>query len=281
MSLLIVAVTVVLAVWAKGHLTSGSETAIAGVPVGPVFSGDMRTGSIIAPIPGQGARSSWPRVPADAANQPLGHPLAQASDSQDYAFIGRVGGTSSEPVRFDPCRPIHVVVNTALSPAGADKLLRNGLAELSRTTGLRFVLDGTTTEAPTEMRPPTDPQRYGDRWSPVLVAWTDPQTVARLQGRVAGLGGPVGAPYSTNRDKHWVSGEVYLDGPTFAEVLSRPGDGWWQAQAIVMHELAHLVGLNHVAAASELMYSDNVGVVTFGAGDLEGLRKLGDGPCFS
>jgi hypothetical protein len=48
-----------------------------------------------------------------------------------------------------------------------------------------------------------------------------------------------------------------------------------------MHELAHLVGLTHVADSGQLMYADNNGQTGFGAGDLEGLRRLGGGPCFS
>ena len=279
-SLLVAVLVVSGALWAKGNLTKDTGTAIAGVPVVPNSGADVGGGSIIPVVPAEGARSSWPPIPNDAAGQPLGHPPAQASRSQDYAFMDRVGGTDSEPVRFDPCRPIHVVVNSAAAPAGADKLLRRGLAEISRTTGLRFVLEGETTEAPVDMRPPSDRGQYGNRWSPVLVAWSDPRSLPGLRGRVAGLAGPVGAPYSTTRDKHWVSGQVYLDGPTFDEILTRP-DGWWHAEAIVLHELAHLVGLTHVSATSQLMHADNAGVLTFGEGDLEGLRRLGDGPCFS
>jgi len=48
-----------------------------------------------------------------------------------------------------------------------------------------------------------------------------------------------------------------------------------------MHELSHMVGLTHVQKRDELMYSDNVGRTTFGEGDLEGLRRLGVGRCFT
>ena len=89
------------------------------------------------------------------------------------------------------------------------------------------------------------------------------------------------APYSTPTEKHWVSGTVNLDGPAFTEVLTRPDNGWWQAQAIVLHELGHLVGLNHVNDTSRLMAPRNNGQLMFATGDLEGLRRLGVGPCFS
>ena len=48
-----------------------------------------------------------------------------------------------------------------------------------------------------------------------------------------------------------------------------------------MHELGHLVGLGHVADQSQLMFASMVGQTGFGDGDLEGLRQVGSGPCFS
>ena len=63
-------------------------------------------------------------------------------------------------------------------------------------------------------------------------------------------------------------------------VLRRPNKGRAQARAIVMHELAHLVGLTHVEAPTELMNASNdSGILDFGAGDREGLRQLGMGRC--
>lgn len=48
-----------------------------------------------------------------------------------------------------------------------------------------------------------------------------------------------------------------------------------------MHELGHLVGLGHVPMSDQLMYEDHIGQRAFGAGDREGLRQLGLGPCFT
>jgi hypothetical protein len=276
-SFVIALVLVVAGLWLHGQLTGSTGTAVAGIPVIPA---DLRVPTFGSGIAGS-ARASWPAAPADAASQPLGEPRSQQSHSTQYVFMDTVTSAGGDPVRWDPCRPIHVVVNSADAPAGADKLLRNGLAEVSRDTGLRFVLEGPTDEAASSNRPPTDRARYGNRWSPVLVAWANPQTVPELAGPVAGLAGPVGAPYSTPTERHWVSGTVYLDGPAFSEVLARPGNGWWQAQAIVLHELGHLVGLAHVNDTSQLMAPSNSGQLMFAAGDLEGLRHLGGGPCFS
>jgi len=242
---------------------------------------DVQPPVVTEPLAPAGARSSWPPVPPDASRAPLGNPPAPQSRSRSYAFMDTVTRSGSEPVRWDPCRPIHVVVNTASAPPGAEKLVTDGLAEVSRVTGLRFVLDGDTSEAPRSGRPPIDRSRYGDRWSPVLIAWTDPSVIPGLQGTIVGLGGPDSAPYTTKAEKHWVSGTVYLDGPSFREILTRPGDAWWHAQAIVLHQLAHLVGLTHVDDTTHLMAPRHSTQLAFADGDLEGLRRLGGGPCFS
>ncbi|HWC24634.1 MAG TPA: matrixin family metalloprotease [Flexivirga sp.] len=223
----------------------------------------------------------WPPVPPDAGERPLGAPPAQNSSSGGFAFLRTVGDSGgSRPVAWDPCRPIHLVVNGAAAPRGSDQLLREATAQVSSATGLQFVFDGPTTEAPSRDRAPQDNDRYGNRWSPVLVAWTDPAVVPDLAGSVAGLAGPEEAPYYVASQEHWVSGRVNLDGPDLAEVLKRPG-GWGRARAVVMHELGHLVGMAHVHEPTELMYPEATAQTAFGPGDQEGLRQLGLGPCFT
>ena len=44
---------------------------------------------------------------------------------------------------------------------------------------------------------------------------------------------------------------------------------------MVLHELGHVMGLDHVKVDGELMESAGGGVTDFGPGDLEGLRILG------
>lgn len=256
-----------------------STSAITGVTIGS-HGIDFAQPAPVQVSPAGGIRDMWPPVPADAKDEPLGRPPFSQSTSTDYAFMQQTGGPSSAPVAWDPCRPIHVVVNSAEAPAGADRLLLEAASEVSRATGLQFVIEGPSDEVPRTDRRPIDPTRYGNRWSPALVAWTTPEVVPDLAGRVAGVGGPRGATYAKNVDKHWVSGIVFLDGPSFKAILQR-SDGWAQARAIVMHELGHMVGLTHVHNPDELMDSENNGRTTFGEGDLVGLRRLGTGRCFT
>lgn len=129
------------------------------------------------------------------------------------------------------------------------------------------------TEPPVEQRLPFQPEAYGDRWAPVLIAWSDPAESPRLLGSVAGIGGSTSLPVS-ERQVVYVTGNVILDGPAFTQILSHD-DGKDQARAIILHELGHLIGLAHVDDPSELMNDKNEGEATnFGPGDLSGIAAL-------
>ena len=69
-----------------------------------------------------------------------------------------------------------------------------------------------------------------------------------------------------------------LDSDAFEDIDAMFGDSG-EGSAILLHELGHLVGLDHVDSRDELMYSDNVGKREFGTGDLNGLVELGKGRC--
>ena len=75
----------------------------------------------------------------------------------------------------------------------------------------------------------------------------------------------------------YVTGFVVLDGPQLTQRLSSP-DGPGAVRATMLHELAHLVGLDHVDDPGQLMYDTQV-QFDFQAGDLAGLVQLGAGPC--
>jgi hypothetical protein len=215
-----------------------------------------------------------------APSRGLDRTIPAGSDSTHYAFMATRRSIGNDPVTWSSCAPIHVVVNKASAPPQADRMLRESLGRVSELSGLEFVVDGETDEAPVSGRPVQSRNPFKGRWAPALVAWTTPEVVPDLKGNIAGVGGPREAPSSYPDDRHFVSGIVYLDGPSISEVLKR-SNGWAQSRAIVMHELGHMVGLAHVESDAELMDGDNnSGITDFGPGDREGLRRLGDGPCF-
>ncbi len=152
------------------------------------------------------------------------------------------------------------------------------VAELARATGLQLVLEGQTDEAPRlGDRPSFQPERYGDRWTPVLVAWSDPAEVAALEGDVAGIGGSA-AHAPSGESLTYVTGSVTLDGPQLQAIGQQPG-GYRRARAVVLHELAHVLGLGHVEDPTHLMHPQSTIATALYPGDLAGLAALGRGPC--
>ena len=216
-----------------------------------------------------------PPPPKEQSAVPLGRPAPLAHASDDYRFMFVRPGTN-RPVTYDPCRPIHVVVNMRTATGKADVLLDEALEAVGRATGLAFIRDGPTNEPPTATRAPYQPDRYPNRWAPVLVAWSDPTESPALADSVAGTGGSLA--FFVGDDRTYVTGGVTLDGPQFGEIMKRR-DGHEVARALIMHELGHLVGLDHVPYPTEIM-SPGAGRVSFGNGDLAGLALLGQGDCF-
>lgn len=178
---------------------------------------------------------------------------------------------------YDPCRPVHYVVRPDNAPPGADQLIEQAVAKVSAATGLRFQNDGATSEAPSENRKTYQADRYGKRWAPVLIAWSSPAESPDLAGKVAGLGGS-GYAQTPGHPLVLVAGQVELDAPALTEIMHRP-EGPAQVRAVIMHELGHVVGLDHINDASQLMNPEGTGLTEFADGDRAGLAVVGSGSC--
>jgi hypothetical protein len=219
------------------------------------------------------------RVSADGlegANRLLPE-VAAIDNGGSYEFLVSDGG---EPVAYSPCRRLSIRVNDRLQPPGAHGVIEEAAARVSAATGLLITVDGTTDELPDR----SDSRMSGPAWTgsgpaPILVAWTTPDQDPELRGRPAGVGGSVAHAANPTGDLRYVEGSASLDTPALAPMLSQP-NGRALVRAVVMHELAHVVGLGHVDDPRELMYEGNVGVTSFGPGDLAGLARLGQGECF-
>ncbi|WP_286166846.1 peptidase [Arthrobacter sp. AQ5-05] len=219
--------------------------------------------------------SNVPPRGVDAAAAPLGTPPA-GTGSGSFR-LQESPDPGQDFVAYDPCRPIRYVIRTQDSPPGGEDLIHQAVAEISAATGLRFVYDGSTTEAPTEQRKKYQPERYGKRWAPVLIAWSTPEETPDLAGDVGGLGGSDYA-HIPGHPVVYVAGQVMLDAPDMSRFLAYPG-GATLVRAVIMHELSHVVGLAHVEDPSQLMYGDGNNLTTLADGDRAGLALLGTGAC--
>ena len=196
-----------------------------------------------------------------------GEPVAP-QNGRGYAFAQTQPG-SDAPVGWDPCTPIRVLVNPQGSPPGGVDMVRTALERTSAASGLQLQIVGSS-----RSRAFFEPRR--DLPEPVLIGWAAPAEVPELAGRVAGLGGAVSQGVRGGT-RHLVQGSVVLDAPLFRS-LQRSGSGRGSAQAIVDHEVGHLVGLAHVDDSTQLMNAES-GTTEYGAGDLAGLAALGEVPC--
>ena len=114
------------------------------------------------------------------------------------------------------------MVNAALAPAGAGHLVENAIKTVSEATGIKFVNDGATTELPSQTRAPYQKERYGDRWAPLLIAWTTPEQAPQLKGAVIGTGGSTHFSFGDG-PKSFVTGSLELDAPQIGDDLRPRG----------------------------------------------------------
>lgn len=190
-----------------------------------------------------------------------------AGSPTSFAFL-YVQADRTTPVTYSSCGPIRFEVNPRTMPSGAEGVVEEAIARIAEVSGLELVVSGTTARVPglvTMSR------------APILVAWTDPDEFPRLDGEVAGAARSVSAPAGSA--EVFVTGQVALDGPDAAMMLAGGPRGRDLVRALVMHELGHVLGLDHVDDPSQLMHHDNVGVLDLQAGDRAGLARLGQGPC--
>ena len=142
--------------------------------------------------------------------------------------------------------------------------------------GIRFINDGPSAEAPSEDRDPYQPETYGERWAPLLISWTTPEAAPKLKGQVIGTGGSTHYSFDGG-PKTFVTGSLDLDAPQIAGELERP-QGAAYATAVILHELCHVMGLEHVDDPLQLMYPEIGTPDGLAAGDLNGLYQLGQAP---
>lgn len=221
---------------------------------------------------------TWPPPGRDETPRPAGLTTVVTKESPTSGFrYSQHQADRVAPTTWSPCRAIHYVVRAAHAPAGGASMLRDAFSRLSAATGLTFVSDGATDEGPVEDRPAYQPDTYGDRWAPVLIAWATKAEVPDFGVDIIGEAGPV-TMSTPGGASTYVTGVVFLDAATMSEAV-RAGLSK-QMEAVVLHELGHLVGLAHVDDPQQLMFPRaQTKVATYGAGDLAGLAALGRGAC--
>jgi hypothetical protein len=182
--------------------------------------------------------------------------------------------------RWNPCAPIRYVTN--LSGAGYPGALADvefAVDEVSRASGLTFRYDG---EVGTHVSRQYGNYQVGGAFPPVLIAWarrseTDAYADISTPGATLAAthiwfrtGTATGSPVI-------VGGNVAVEPDALASSRVVPGSGVRSVGVVVMHELGHLVGLDHVSDTLMIMAPAISQYRTWGAGDQTGLRVVGAG----
>jgi len=147
--------------------------------------------------------------------------------------------------RWNPCSTIHYVVNDDLVDAAHRTVLDAAIAEIKAQTGLDFVYGGETTT--TGQVPPTGQE--------VILSFAN----GPLNGSATTLGFGGGYYYSTGRI---FNGFIIIRSDIAATTTLR---------AVILHELGHMVGLNHVNDPTQLMNPYITSLSEYQNGDREGL----------
>ena len=180
------------------------------------------------------------------------------------------GSGDGTPVRWNPCRPINWVLNDDQGPDEAESLAIDAFERVATVTGLDFRYLGTTEETPVTNRA-TVLDDYGTTsWAPVLVAWTRPSAATPLVDTDQALAIPVAV------EGVFVTGQILLNSDLWLSPdFAARSVSWGGA---LLHEVGHLVGLDHVDDPTQLMHAQaGSGSVRFGSGDLAGFRAVGAG----
>lgn len=192
-----------------------------------------------------------------------------------FRFLERVGGA---PVRWNPCETITYAVNDAGATSPVRPDLKEALRLVTRATGIRFRSVGTTEE--TFLRA-YERMRYEGviRKAELILIWVDHDAYLGILRRLNDPRPSIAfaktmAGLFADQDQYF-GGIVVID----ADATANHGFGYRYAHgSVLLHELGHIMGLDHVRDPEQLMYSGphpNFSVRTYAPGDLEGLRRLG------
>jgi hypothetical protein len=193
-----------------------------------------------------------------------------ALTSSAYKFSSILDGA---PVRWNPCQAIHWRANVARGPVGGLDVLKAAVAHIATTTGTTWVYDGATLTVPSTAYLPTTPTNTN---KPVVIGWTDGTASDLLRGKPAQVLGMTRTVWfgvddgMGHRAAATRAAVVALDR---TDKLPLRGTQSWSATAL--HELGHVMGLDHPADSHQLMAATLPNVASYQTGDNTGLVRLG------
>ena len=168
------------------------------------------------------------------------------------------------PVRWNPCAPIRYVTNLGGYSDSFRPVIAEAVERLEAATGLTLIPVGDTTYMPTS----DNGDKFPTATAQLVIALGDEVQTDLLPNSVVGKAGII---FFANSILH-ATVVIDMGGVGANPPWSSIGPG-----PVLLHELAHAVGLDHVNDATQLMnaFASASGPTTYGAGDLTGLWQIG------
>ena len=174
--------------------------------------------------------------------------------------------------RWESCRAVRWKFNDDRAPGHGLDQVKEAVRRVHAATGIEFDYRGKTDHK-------ANP--YGDdiAGAAVVIGWRGARTFRKYVGspQVVGLAGQrfvtgyrdaAGPVYKT------VQAGIILNAAHDLERGFGTGTTWGE---VIVHELGHVMGLDHTASSKQVMYFSTTGHnAALGAGDINGLRQLGD-----
>lgn len=202
--------------------------------------------------------------------RPAGTSTATSRRPDPFRFLAVLDG---RPVRWNPCAPIRWTANVSGGPAGGLAVLQQAVSRIAAVTGTTWHFVGTSATVPTTAYLPGQAQVV---YPPVLLGWTDGASSDLLAGQASQVLGMARTAWFGSQSADGTrraatrTAVVALDR---TERLALRGPNSWHA--VALHELGHVMGLDHSEGPGQLMSSTLPAVADFQPGDRVGLVALG------
>jgi hypothetical protein len=176
-----------------------------------------------------------------------------------------VTAMSHQVLRWNPCASVAVRVDVHGAPSGALADVEHALSLVDRASGLRLHYAGSTTSIPN--------RGNWKSYRGITVAWARSTQSDLLGQGQAGEGGYVA---STDGSGRWRITSAFVVVDTRYNYLHGGFGTGGTRGALLLHELGHAVGLNHVPDARQIMYPKITSkAAAYAAGDVAGLHRVG------